>query len=82
MGSIWDPSGQPAYGLTQMGPMRNLYMFMGSYGLNVINCYLSRGMYNIGFPALYNQSDYLDKLETHQVTCRGQLKFGFLYWVV
>ena len=23
MGPIWDPSGQPAYGLTHMGPMPN-----------------------------------------------------------
>ena len=23
MGPIWDPSGQPAYGLTHMGPMLN-----------------------------------------------------------
>ena len=23
MGHIWDPSGQPAYRLTHMGPMRN-----------------------------------------------------------
>ena len=23
MGPIWDPSGQSAYGLTHMGPMRN-----------------------------------------------------------
>ena len=27
---------------------------------------------HIGFSALYSQSDYLDKLETHQVACRGQ----------
>ena len=33
---------------------------------------------HIRFPALYSQSDnsdYLDKLETHQVTCRGSKSF-------
>ena len=31
---------------------------------NVINCYFQRAMYknHIRFPALYSQSDYLDKL--------------------
>ena len=42
----------------------------GSYVLNVINCNFQRGMYknHIGFPVLFSQSDYQDKLETHQVT--------------
>ena len=41
MGPIWDPSGQPAYGLTHMGPLRNpvalpIWVLMGSqYGTHI-----------------------------------------------
>ena len=56
MGPIWDPSGQPAYGLTHMGPMPNPValpiwvpygthkgMFAGSYYEFGTSCLINLG---------------------------------------